>query len=291
MRRTDLSLGLAVVLLLGAAGLALTPTYAESATLCGSVADPGLPLATRDAFCEGLVDGRAQQVLGCAAVALALLVVALLVRRHDASATEEEPSPATWLVGLLAPLPAAALLVLITASEEEFDGASVSSAFLLAAGALGVLSAVGVAVSRGLHRPHALAAAAGSLPLVWAATCLPAARGRSFLDSERPVVLSLDDRVVSPWYLLAGVPVALALVAALAWQDAGRDAPAPWLSWLAMGVSGALSTVAFGLGLVPGTTAQGGAFGVVLVGVPAVLVAAAWIGVATSSRSERVEAS
>lgn len=277
MRRLDVFLGLALFFVLAAAGLAVTPTYNESATSCGSVVDRDLfPV---DAFCDGRIDGRMHQVITCAVLGGLLLLAAVLVRRHQGEPDDSDERPrGARVVGLLVPLPAGVALFTVALLEERMDGADVAASTLLAAGAAGVLGAVAVAASRGLHREHALAAGAISLPLTWAVLCLPAAWERRFSSTTEPVVLRLGDAGLSVWFPLAGAPVALALAAAVAWQQADRPAPTAGRSWLAVFVSASFCAGLFALGLIPGTSSAGGLTSVNLIAVTAAMGLLPWVG-------------
>ena len=231
-------------------------TYSESATACSSLLQPDL-FGEQAAFCEPYQTARRGLVRSLAVVGAVLLVAGLLVAavRRETGLTPRTGGAVKAALGgrcvlgfvapvLLVPFGVIYGSVVNGATQESFG---LPSGWLHLAAPLGTVIVCWWLSRHGLTRQSAMAAAAASLPAMSLIQFLP------------PLIVPYTDGDSSAeityngwFFLLSGISLVVALVAAALLQSRGRAAPGVTVS-LALGlVSAALTTVVFLPQILPG---------------------------------------
>lgn len=238
-------------------------TYSESATACSSLLQPDL-FESQASFCEpylatrqGLV--RNLTVLGAVLLAAGLLVAAL---RREAGVTPRTGGLVTpalggrWVLGIVAPVlvvPSGVVYgsVVNGATQESFG---LPSGWLHLAAPLGTVIVCCWLSRHGLTRQSAMAAAAVSIPAMSLLQFLPPLiQPYSEGDSSAEITYN------GWFFLLSGLPLALALLAAALLQRRGRAAPGVTVSLAVALMSATATTLVFLPQVLPGfDQARGG---------------------------------
>lgn len=239
-------------------------TYSESATACSSLLQPDL-FDSQASFCEPYLAQRRGLVRNLTILGAALLVAGVLVA---AGRRETGVTPGTggqvaptlgggWVLGFVAPVlmvPFGVVYgsVVNGATQESFG---LPSGWLHLAAPLGTLIVCWLLSRYGLTRQSAMAAAAVSIPAMSLIQFLPPLIQPLHSDGDSSAEITYNG-----WFfLLSGLPLALALVAAALLQRRGRAAPGVTVS-LAVGLmSATLTTLVFLPQILPGfDQARGG---------------------------------
>ncbi len=238
-------------------------TYSESATACSSLLQPTLFDPEPTAFCEPYLAERRGLVRNLAVLGAVLLVAGLLaaaVRRETGlrPCTGGPVTPALggrWILGLAAPV----LLIPFGVIYGAVVNGATQESFGLPSGWVHLAAPVGTVIvcwrlsRHGPSRQSSMAAAAVAIPAMSLIQFLP------------PLIVpysegdSSAEITYNGWFfLLSGLPLVIALVAAALLQSRGRAAPGVAVS-LALGLlSAALTTVVFLPQILPGFEAARG---------------------------------
>lgn len=249
-------------------------TYSESATACSSLLQPDLFGGEQASFCEPYLSDRRGLVRNLVVVGATLLAAGLLLAfRRGTGLSPGSGGPVKpglggrWLLALFAPvllIPAGMIYGSVVNGETQASF-GLPSGWLHLAAPVGAVIVCSWLTGSGLTRRSAMAAVAVSIPVMSLIQFLPPLylHYRDFdkypLSAYRDTDTSAEITYNGWFFLLSGLPLVVALVAAAWLQTRGRAAPAVAVSLALALISAALTTVVFLPQVLPGfDQARGG---------------------------------